>query len=97
MPVETFERKGLDFWMSVPLALPEACSGVDYPVWLPSKKPLYSCENEQKNWIKASGRTKDTLYWPDGRHWSSIHLFSQWNDRFKIFSILREKNCIGAT
>ena len=66
-------------------------------VWLPSKKPLYSCENEQKNWIKASRRTKDRLYWKEWKHWSSIHLFSQRNDRFKIFSILWKKNCMGAT
>ena len=78
--------------MSVSSCLPWSMQRCGWcQAWLQHRKPLYSCENEQNDWIKASMRTKDRLYCKEWKPSSSTNLSSQGKDRFKIFFMLQEK------
>lgn len=72
------------------------CCGWSW-VWLYQRKPLYSCENEQSNWIKASKRINYRIYFEGWKHSNCINLSSQWNYRIKMFSILWEKTACEAS
>ena len=54
------------------------CCGWSW-VWLYQRKPLYSCENEQSNWIKASKRINYRIYFEGWKYSNCINLSSQWN------------------